>query len=177
MPLEFRKEGGQLVWVRSPFTGTVTYFTAIHRKQSGFRRAPVAPSAQQPDWQAAEAERVAELEAAQRDCPFCPGNEEQTTAEILRVAPSAVPGSAATTSSWLIRAFNNLFPRVPESCTGGRNESYVVVKTRATLPTARATTTSCSTPRCYRRSSSAPSCTPTSRSRASRVRIPPYRPS
>jgi galactose-1-phosphate uridylyltransferase len=128
MPLEFRKEDGQLVWVRSPFTGTVTYFTAIHRKQSGFRRTPMAPAAQPPDWEAAEAERVAELEAAQRDCPFCPGNEEQTTAEILRVVPSAVAGSAATSSSWLIRAFNNLFPRVPESCTGGRNESYVVVE-------------------------------------------------
>ena len=29
---------------------------------------------------------------------------------------------------WLIRAFPNLFPRIPESCTGGRNESYVVVE-------------------------------------------------
>jgi galactose-1-phosphate uridylyltransferase len=28
----------------------------------------------------------------------------------------------------LIRAFRNLFPRIPEICTGGRNESYVVVE-------------------------------------------------
>jgi galactose-1-phosphate uridylyltransferase len=128
MPLEFRKEGGRLVWVRSPFTGTITYFTDINKKQSGFRRRPVAPAAQPPDWEAAEAARLAELEAARRDCPFCPGNEEQTTAEIMRVVPSAVPEAASTASPWLIRAFNNLFPRIPEACTGGRNESYVVVE-------------------------------------------------
>jgi galactose-1-phosphate uridylyltransferase len=29
---------------------------------------------------------------------------------------------------WLLRAFNNIIPRIPESCTGGRNESYVVVE-------------------------------------------------
>ena len=128
MPLEYRKEGGRLLWVRNPFAGTVTYFTDIHRKQSGFRRRPVATATPPPDWEAAEAARMAELEAAQRDCPFCPGNEEQTTAELLRVQPAAVPGAAATTSPWLIRAFNNLFPRIPEACTGGRNESYVVVE-------------------------------------------------
>ena len=128
MPLEYRKENGRLVWVRSPFTGTITYFTDIHKKQSGFRQRPIAPAAQPPDWEAAQAARLAELDAAQRDCPFCPGNEEQTTAELLRVAPSAVEGAAATPSPWLIRAFTNLFPRIPESCTGGRNESYVVVE-------------------------------------------------
>jgi len=128
MPLEYRKEGGRLVWIRSPFTGCVTYFTDIHKKQSGFRRRAVPPAAQPPDWEAAEDARLAELEAAQRDCPFCPGNEELTTAEILRVAPAAVEGCAATTSPWVIRAFTNLFPRIPEVCTGGRNESYVVVE-------------------------------------------------
>lgn len=128
MPLEYRKESGRLLWVRSPFTGTVTYFTEIHRKQSGFARRPLQPAALPPDWEAAEAARLAELEAAQRGCPFCPGNEEQTTAELLRVAPSAVAGAAPTTSPWLIRAFTNLFPRLPEACTGGRNESYVVVE-------------------------------------------------
>jgi hypothetical protein len=129
MPVEFRKEGGRLVWVRNPFTGAVTYFTDIHKKQSGFRRRPVvAPAVQPPDWEAAEADRLAELEAARRDCPFCPGNEELTTAEVLRVQPQAVPEALPSDSGWLIRAFNNLFPRIPESCTGGRNESYVVVE-------------------------------------------------
>jgi len=128
MPLTYLKQNGRLVWVQNPFTGTVTYFTDIHKKQSGFQRRTVAPASQAPDWEAAEAARLAELEAARRDCPFCPGNEEQTTAEVMRVVPEAVEGCAATASPWLIRAFTNLFPRVPESCTGGRNESYVVVE-------------------------------------------------
>ena len=129
MPLEFRKEEGRLVWVRSPFTGVITYFTEIHRKQSGFpRRTQVMPASTPPDWEAAEAARMAELEAARRDCPFCPGNESLTTAELLRVTPDEVPGVAATDAPWLIRAFRNLFPRIPEICTGGRNESYVVVE-------------------------------------------------
>ena len=129
MPIEFRKEEGRLVWVRSPFTGTVTYFTEVHRKQSGFRRRPqVMPASEPPDWQAAEAARLTELEDARRDCPFCPGNEALTTAEILRVTPDQVPGIAAGDAPWLIRGFRNLFPRIPEVCTGGRNESYVVVE-------------------------------------------------
>lgn len=128
MPLEYRKESGRLVWVRSPFTGTITYFTDIHKKQSGFRRRSQAPASQAPDWEAAEDARLAELEDARRDCPFCPGNEQHTTAELLRVDPAAVEGAVATASPWLIRAFTNLFPRIPESCTGGRNESYVVVE-------------------------------------------------
>lgn len=129
MGIEFHKEGGRLVWVRSPFTGTVTYFTDIQRKQSGFsRRARAVRPEQPPDWDAAEAARLAELEGARRDCPFCPGNEELTTAEVLRVLPADVAGTAPTTAGWLIRAFTNLFPRIPESCTGGRNESYVVVE-------------------------------------------------
>jgi len=128
MPLQFQKEGGRLLWVQSPFTGTITYFTDIHKKQSGFARRPLAPAAQPPDWHAAEANRLAELDAAQRGCPFCPGNEEQTTAELMRIVPSAVPEAASTMSPWLIRAFTNLFPRIPEACTGGRNESYVVVE-------------------------------------------------
>ena len=129
MPLEFRKEDGRLVWVRNPFTGVITYFTEVHRKQSGFpRRTQVMPASQPPDWREAEEARMAELEAARRDCPFCPGNESQTTAEVLRVTPDAVPCAVARDSPWLIRAFRNLLPRIPEVCTGGRNESYVVVE-------------------------------------------------
>ena len=128
MPLRFGKENGRLVWVRNPFTGTITYFTDIDKKVSGFRHSVRAPSAEPPDWTAAHDARLAELEAAQRDCPFCPGNEDQTTAELLRVAPADVEGVAPRSSPWLIRAFTNLFPRIPESCTGGRNESYVVVE-------------------------------------------------
>ncbi len=129
MPVEFYKAEGRLIWVRSPFTGVVTYFTDVHKKQSGFaRRAAVLPASLPPDFAAAEAARLAELEGAQRGCPFCPGNEELTTAEVLRVRPDEVPDALPTESSWLIRAFTNLFPRVPEVCTGGRAESYVVVE-------------------------------------------------
>jgi galactose-1-phosphate uridylyltransferase len=31
-------------------------------------------------------------------------------------------------ADWVIRVFNNLFPRIPEALTGGRNESYIVVE-------------------------------------------------
>ena len=129
MALDFRKENGQLVWVRNPFSGVITYFTDVHKKQSGFRT-PLqdAPAAQPLDWEAAESARMVELEMARRDCPFCPGNEALTTAEILRVEPAQVPGAVASSFPWLIRAFSNLFPRIPEVCTGGRNESYVVVE-------------------------------------------------
>jgi galactose-1-phosphate uridylyltransferase len=128
MPLEFRKDEDRLIWIRNPFTGTVTYFTDIHKKQSGFprRAAPSDPDSKQ--WRAAEAARLAELEAAQRHCPFCPGNEKLTRAEVLRVLPADVPGAAITDAPWLIRAFYNIIPRLPECCTGGRNESYVVVE-------------------------------------------------
>lgn len=129
MPLEFRKEDGRLVWVRNPFTGVITYFTEVHRKGTGFpRRTQEMPASQPPDWPSAEAARMAELEAARRDCPFCPGNEALTPTDVLRVTPDAVGDAVARDAPWLIRAFRNLFPRIPEICTGGRNESYVVVE-------------------------------------------------
>jgi UDPglucose--hexose-1-phosphate uridylyltransferase len=117
-----------LVWVRNPFTGALTYFTDVHKKQTGFPpRRQAAPAAQAPDWQAAMAARLAELEAARRDCPFCPGNESLTTAEVLRVTPAQI-GLTNVDAPWVVRAFRNLHPRIPEVCTGGRNESYVVVE-------------------------------------------------
>src|SRR5258706_3008978 len=101
MPVEFRKEAGRLVWVRSPFTGTITYFTDIHRKQSGFPRRGREGAPAQPDWQAAQAARLAELEATRRGCPFCPGNEDLTTAELMRVVPDQVEGVTARSAPWL----------------------------------------------------------------------------
>lgn len=128
MPVEFLKQSGQLVWVRNPFTRNVTYFNDIHKKQSGFVQRANVPAAAQPDWQAAGEARREELEAAKRRCAFCPGNESQTPTELLRVAADEVDGLPHTDSPWLIRAFPNLHPRVPPSCTGGKNESYVVVE-------------------------------------------------
>ena len=122
MPVELGRHEGRLLWVRNPFTGAVTYFTDIQRKRSGFRPPDVA---QTPDWEEARSARMAELEAARRHCPFCPGNEHLTMEEVLRVPPSSGLGGDG---AWVIRAFYNIVPRVPEACTGGRNESYVVVE-------------------------------------------------
>jgi galactose-1-phosphate uridylyltransferase len=72
------------------------------------------------------------LQNAIRTCPFCPGNEAQAPPELMRVTPAEIPGwtrpASAGDSGWAIRVFNNLFPRIPENLTGGRNESYVVVE-------------------------------------------------
>ncbi len=129
MPIEYRKDKDELVWVRSPFTGTVTYFTHVHKKRSGFTR-----RAQDELLRAAGVDRVAaaahlrqELEAAQRTCPFCPGNEAHTPEEVHRVSVGDVFSDRAD-NGWLIRAVHNLIPRIPECCTGGRNESYVVIE-------------------------------------------------
>jgi galactose-1-phosphate uridylyltransferase len=129
MPVEFRKDGHQLVWVRNPFTGAITYFTHVHKKRSGFvRHAQEALLRGTPDDPSVyEAQLRQELEAAQRACPFCPGNEDRSTDEVLRLPPATVfPERPA--AGWLSRAVRNIIPRIPECCTGGRNESYVVVE-------------------------------------------------
>jgi hypothetical protein len=128
MPVEFRTEKGELVWVRNPFTGAVTYFTHVHKKRSGFQRHaqnPAAPAAL--DRMVYETHLRTELEAARRACPFCPGNEDHTPREILQV-PTRHVFPERHDDSWLIRAVPNLIPRIPECCTGGRNESYVVIE-------------------------------------------------
>src|SRR5512143_159241 len=128
MPIEFREEKGELVWVRNPFTGAVTYFTHIHKKRSGFaRHAQTAAGSPALNRAVYETQLRAELEAAQRSCPFCPGNEDQTPKEVLRILARQVFEDRRG-DSWLIRAVPNLIPRIPECCTGGRNESYVVIE-------------------------------------------------
>lgn len=128
MPLQYRKEGSALLWVRNPFTGVVTYFTDIRKKRSGFSDGTGGG----PDGEPASSWRrplgAEERAAVRRSCPFCPGNEPRTMAEVLRVLPHEVAGEEGSDAPWLIRAFYNIVPRVPEECTGGRNESYVVVE-------------------------------------------------
>jgi len=69
----------------------------------------------------------------QTRCVFCAGHEQQTTPELLRVTygqifpPAEMPADIAP-ADWALRAFHNVIPRIPEACTGGRNESYVVVE-------------------------------------------------
>lgn len=114
MPIEVgRTAAGDLLWIANPFTGVVTYLTDIHLKNNGF--ASVATRQPHP------AAGGASLDALRAACAFCPGNEALTTEEVLRHPAGAGP-------DWEIRAFYNLFPRIPVECTGGRNESYVVVE-------------------------------------------------
>jgi galactose-1-phosphate uridylyltransferase len=129
MPLEFREDNGELVWIRNPFTGVTTYFTHLHKKRSGFvRQAQDALLRETPVDRAVWETRLREeLEAAKQICPFCPGNEQHSPDEILRVSAREVFPHAPR-GGWLIRAVRNLIPRIPECCTGGRNESYVVVE-------------------------------------------------
>ncbi len=109
MPLDIgRTPDGDLLWVVDPFSGVITYLTDIHRKSIGFRQPP------------ARGGPIDQKTLA--SCPFCPGNEKETPAEVMRY-----PDDPA--SPWQIRAFANLFPRVPSACTGGVNESYVLVET------------------------------------------------
>jgi galactose-1-phosphate uridylyltransferase len=130
MPIEHRRDGGRLVWVRNPFTGVVTYFTHVHRKRSGFvqRQQEAALRGEALDREALEEQLRRELDEAKRECPFCPGNEHLTTDELFRIEPGEVTCSRERDEPWLVRVFTNLIPRIPECCTGDRNESYVVVE-------------------------------------------------
>ena len=107
MPLEFRKDDGRLVWVWNPFTGVITYFTHVHRKRSGFvrRQQDAALRTGAVDRAALEAQLRHELEAARRQCPFCPGNEHLTTEEMFRVTPDRVPAARDSDASWIVRVF------------------------------------------------------------------------
>ena len=109
--------------MRNPFTGAVTYFTHVHRKRSGFRPEAATPL----PTRLAAGELHEELAAMLKTCPFCPGNETLSPSEMLRVSERQALGSGSS-EGWLIRAIRNLIPRIPESCTGGRNESYVVIE-------------------------------------------------
>src|SRR6185369_1607150 len=53
--------------------------------------------------------------------------EDHTPEEVLRVRTRDVFPERYE-DGWLIRAVRNLIPRIPECCTGGRNESYVVIE-------------------------------------------------
>jgi hypothetical protein len=121
MALQYRTENGELIWVRNPFTGAVTYFTHIHRKRSGFAASP--PPLATPD----SGRLDEEFAAVRSGCPFCPGNEALAPSEVMRLSEREVKGSGSS-EEWLIRGIRNLIPRIPEACTGGRNESYVVVE-------------------------------------------------
>lgn len=133
MSLEFRKEKGKVVWVKNPFSGTVSYYNNIHKKkvasfsnQLSATRNFSLPVTDPLSFQA-------ELETIMQNCIFCPGNEGKTPKEVLRVNYEELyykglcPPDLAP-EQWSIRAFPNIIPRIPSSCTGGKVESYVVVE-------------------------------------------------
>lgn len=135
MSIEYGMKDGLLLWIRNPFTGNVTYFNDIHRKPHAFRhltspqRAPLAPAPQphSPEDLRADMLRV------QQACVFCPGNEAMTMEEVMRVTYGEIYGATALPAetpadAWAIRVIHNIIPRVPEECTGGKNESYVIME-------------------------------------------------
>ncbi len=131
MGIEYGMKNDALLWIRNPFTGAVIYFNEIHRKPHSFRRLTntsqpnPGPQPLSPETFRSEAQRV------QSACVFCPGNEGQTMHEVMRVsyadlyAAEALPDGYAA-DDWVMRVIHNIVPRIPEVCTGGRNESYVI---------------------------------------------------
>src|SRR6202795_3463709 len=127
MPIEYEIRGDALVWIKNRITGVISYVVDVRGKSFAFTlggREELEPDPPAPE------EKT--LQNAIRVCPFCPGNEEQAPPELMRVTPEEIPGWTGTGkiegAIWAIRVFNNLFPRIPEQLTGGRNESYVVVE-------------------------------------------------
>jgi galactose-1-phosphate uridylyltransferase len=135
MSIEYGMKNGLLLWIRNPFTDTVTYFNDIHRKPHAFRRLTSPQSAITPPTAVPlSAEQLGiEMQRVQATCVFCPGNEEQTTQEVTRVAYGEIYHAATLpegcqADAWAMRVVRNIIPRIPEECTGGRNESYVIME-------------------------------------------------
>jgi galactose-1-phosphate uridylyltransferase len=137
MPVLHQRVNGQVVWIRNPFTGIHTYFNNIHKKIIAFRDTPPMYSLSHPRPSESQAllspDLVVQMAHQEARCFFCPGHEDQTTAELFRVTseeifqPGEIPDGMQP-DAWAIRAFPNLIPRIPEACTGDRNESYVIVE-------------------------------------------------
>jgi UDPglucose--hexose-1-phosphate uridylyltransferase len=127
MPIEYEMRDGALVWIRNPVTGVTSYVVDLRAKSFAFTLGE--RSAYNSDGPPLAGERI--REATER-CPFCPGNENLATREIFRITPAEMPdwtGAASREGDrWVVRVFNNLFPRIPAELTGGRNESYIVVE-------------------------------------------------
>jgi UDPglucose--hexose-1-phosphate uridylyltransferase len=126
MPIEHETRDGALVWIRNPITGVISYVVDVRNKSFAFTLG-IGDERAQPAHLTDD-----QVRAATRKCPFCPGNEHLCTSELFRMTPAEVPEwtghSKRDGDQWVIRVFNNLFPRIPAELTGGRNESYIVVE-------------------------------------------------
>lgn len=137
MPILSQHVNGQIVWVRNPFTGTHMYFNNIHKKIFSFRDKKPAPNLSHPRPSESQGllppDLTMQIAHEEAHCLFCPGHEDQTMPELFKVTygeifePDEIP-AAMQPNAWAIRVFHNLIPRIPEECTGGRNESYVLVE-------------------------------------------------
>ena len=129
MPIELRKDNGELVWVRNPFTGAVTYFTHVHKKRERL-------SAPAQECCCAPARSIVRCTKHSSARSSKPRNDPVRSVRGMKTTRrkrsgrcrSATSFPTVTTTRWLIRAVPNLIPRIPECCTGGRNESYVVIE-------------------------------------------------
>ena len=127
MALEYEIRGDKLLWIKNPVTGVISYVVDLRGKSFAFTlsgREHHPPEAGVLD--------DASMRHAIATCPFCPGNEHQTTAEVMRLTRDDMPhwggDDAIAKTGWIIRVINNLFPRIPSELTGDRNESYVVIE-------------------------------------------------
>ena len=124
MGLEYEICDGALVWIRNPHTGAISYVVDVRGKSFAFALGD------RHRGHSGEPLRPEAISHATRDCPFCPGNESATTAELFRITADQIGGwnGGGRETPWIIRVVNNLFPRIPRQLTGGRNESYIVIE-------------------------------------------------
>ena len=133
MSIEYGMKDGVLLWVRSPFDGTVTYFNDIHRKPHAFRHLTSPQHVASTPPPLSPRELQVEMERVRNTCVFCPGNEAMTMEEVMRVTYGEIYDGSSMPAGfyaddWAIRVVRNIIPRVPEECTGGKNESYVIIE-------------------------------------------------
>jgi UDPglucose--hexose-1-phosphate uridylyltransferase len=128
MSIEYEVRDGKLLWIKNPISGVVSYVVDLSAKSFAFTLGARDSGASSVDSRPAVSDdRIRQVTST---CPFCPGNENLAPHELLRVSADRVAENYAGHGSapWMIRAFNNLFPRIPDQLTGDRNESYVVVE-------------------------------------------------
>jgi len=127
MPIECEIRDGSLVWIKNPVTGVISYVVDLSGKSFAFTLGGRETNVDTSQHLSPEA-----IRHATENCPFCPGNEDSAPPELFRLSREDVPewsgAKVAPHAHWVMRVFNNLFPRIPAELTGNRNESYIVVE-------------------------------------------------
>ena len=85
MPIDYQIRNGDLLWIRNPITGVISYVVDVRGKSFAF----TLSGRDDPDPAAPLLDR-AEIERETARCPFCPGNESIAPPEILRVGAAEV---------------------------------------------------------------------------------------